>query len=201
SNSPLKLGPRDCGESLRTNAEALGDLTFVVRSMNSQFKENRQITHNSIFADFALPHSEFRPKRNPEPNCQRSIAFFSVHGKARPVIHCLTKIASTLSPEELQLHALSWTAYRGTDKIYEYRIWSIKIYRFLANLTTVIRVNSYSFVVSIFVCLRGHRFVIKDQAAAGHAGFSFLVAQTSRSSVRETLALPAVQAFWEKTRE
>ena len=29
----------------------------------------------------------------------------------------LTKVGSTLSPEELQPHAWSWTAYRGTTNI------------------------------------------------------------------------------------
>ena len=158
--------------------------------MNSQFKENRQVTHNSIFADFALPHSEFRSEihRAVIPQLRDGGGRIStiqnqtvkdprscIGTKQSPtLVNNLTKTGSTLSPEELQPHAWSRTAYRGTSKIYEYRIWSIKIYTFLANLTTVIRVNPYSFVVSIFVCLRSHRFVIKDQAAAGHAGFGLL---------------------------
>jgi hypothetical protein len=56
------------------------------------FKEDRQITHNSMFADLAFTHLELAQKRlaatasasaaNPRPNCQRTT--FSLPYKAKP---------------------------------------------------------------------------------------------------------------------
>src|ERR1700730_292041 len=43
--------------------------------------EADEITHNSMFADFA--HRRFC-HRNPRPNCQRSTCSFPVHGKTHP---------------------------------------------------------------------------------------------------------------------
>src|ERR1044072_9913004 len=39
--------------------------------LNLYFKKDRQITHNSMFADYLCPSMDFSI-RNPRPNCQRS---------------------------------------------------------------------------------------------------------------------------------
>jgi hypothetical protein len=53
SNSPLKTLPRGCGESLRSDFHYLNPLSSIQGCpiCNLFSKENRQITHNSIFAD------------------------------------------------------------------------------------------------------------------------------------------------------
>src|SRR5260370_4460881 len=74
-----------------------------------------EITHNSMFADFA--HRRFRD-RNLRPNCQRSFVLAPVHGKTHPsTISTFQRlnqsgVGSTLSQEEHPAPRL------GLDRLY-----------------------------------------------------------------------------------
>ena len=100
--------------------------------LNLYFKEDRQITHNSMFADFA--HSGF-PRRlcclKPETKLSKIVSLSGT--RQNPAfVNNLTKIGSTLSPEERQLHAWSRSACRGTHNIRKLPDSSIKICKIFA---------------------------------------------------------------------
>jgi hypothetical protein len=70
---------------------------------------------------------------NPRPNCQRS-PFPPVHGKTRSSSFNLTKIGSTLSPEEPRLHAWDRSRFsRGISKITDFRYKSKDIRKSFGN--------------------------------------------------------------------
>jgi len=74
-----------------------------VKPVNLSIKENQRITHNSIFADFA--HSGF-PRRvcclKPETKLSKINRCHSGTEQSPTLVNNLTKIGSTLSPEELR---------------------------------------------------------------------------------------------------
>ena len=85
------------------------------------------ITHNSMFADYL--HRRISPMKS-ATKLSKIAASFSTRQNPTFVIN-LTKIGSTLSPEEHRLHAWRRSASRGTHKIMHPRPKSI------ANLSGV----------------------------------------------------------------
>jgi hypothetical protein len=98
-----------------------------------------------MFADLAFTHPEFAQKRlaaiasasaaNPRPNCQRSTIPSGTRQSPTLVIN-LTKIGSTLSPEEHRLHSWGQSACRGIHNIGNSANSSMKFFKIFPDLTT-----------------------------------------------------------------
>jgi hypothetical protein len=125
----------------RSRVQGLSDQIFIS-------KEDRQITHNSMFADYH--HCEFRreiPSRRSFTRRRTDFAQNKTHNqivkdppfrfgtRQNPtLVNNLTKIGSTLSPEERRLHAWGRSAYRGTHNIRKLPDSSIKICGIFASI-------------------------------------------------------------------
>ena len=169
---------------------------------------------------YHIPNSAFccsgglwppKPSKRNRNQTVKDLLFRSGTRQSPTLVIKLTKIGSTLSPEERP--APAGPAYRGTHTLIDWsnestknrRIPTIFLgstscqpvpFRSVPNGSSRTADGSMRPTATEFMASRP-----KDQAAAGHAGFSLSAAHTSRSPGRETLASQAARGSWEKKQE
>ena len=93
---------------------------------------------------YHIPNSAFccsgglwppKPSKRNRNQTVKDLLFRSGTRQSPTLVINLTKIGSTLSPEELHPHAWGWTAYRGTQNIRVSRSSSMRICKILRSIS------------------------------------------------------------------